>query len=165
MQCKKNKQQQRWQVILIKMHTQTHNVYIHINEFRIDKATHWVAQNLSCNLIGPVREQTNLPQVVKIILVTDPLIIGQEAVGLARDVFDIVAQAMVELAFEQLLRQKKWHSMPRLEHLFNKTVKSIVGYLKEKKGCYERRPWENRKKKHSLRTKEQDMALKRNQNK
>lgn len=116
------------------MHIQTHNVYIHINEFRIDKATHWVAQNLSCNLIGPVREQTNLPQVVKIILVTDPLIIGQEAVGLARDVFDIVAQAMVELAFEQLLRQKKWHSMPRLEHLFNKTVRVLWGIWKKKKG-------------------------------
>ncbi len=41
----------------------------------------------------------------------DPLIIGQEAVGLVGDVSDIQAQAVVELAFEKLLRQKKWHTL------------------------------------------------------
>lgn len=78
---------------------------------QIELLSIWYFVNLSCNLISPVREQTNLPQVVKVVFVMDPLIIGQEAVGLVGDVSDIQAQAVVELAFEKLLRQKKWHTL------------------------------------------------------
>lgn len=42
-----------------------------------------------CHLIGPVREQTNLQQVVKVVRLIDPLIIGQDAVRPVCDVFDI----------------------------------------------------------------------------
>jgi len=41
----------------------------------------------------------------------DPLVIGRDAVRPVGDVLDIQAQAVVELAFEKLLRQKKWHTL------------------------------------------------------
>lgn len=84
---------------------------VHRTKQQIELLSIWYFVNLSCNLINPVREQTNLPQIVKVVLVMDPLIIGQEAVGLVGDVSDIQAQAVVELAFEKLLRQKKWHTL------------------------------------------------------
>lgn len=66
----------------------------------------------------------------------DPLIIGQEAVGLVRDVFDIEAQAMVELAFEQLLKQKKWHTLHVTQcHVSNISLIKLSEYC----GVFERK--------------------------
>lgn len=45
---------------------------------------------------------TDLPQVVKVVLVVDPLIVGLQAVRPVRDVFDVESETVEELAFKQL---------------------------------------------------------------
>lgn len=47
-------------------------------------------------------QQTHLSQVVKVVLVVHPLVVGRHAVGTVGDVPDVNPQAVVELALEKL---------------------------------------------------------------
>lgn len=46
-----------------------------------------------------------LSQVVKVVFVVDPSVVGGQAVGLVGDVLHVEAHAVVKLAFEELRRQ------------------------------------------------------------
>lgn len=46
--------------------------------------------------------RTDLSQVVKVVLMMDPLVVGLQTVRLVGDVFDIGAEAVEKLAFKQL---------------------------------------------------------------
>lgn len=45
---------------------------------------------------------TDLSQVVKVVLMMDPLVVGLQTVRLVGDIFDIRAEAVEKLAFKQL---------------------------------------------------------------
>lgn len=50
------------------------------------------------------KDGAHLAQIVKVVLVMNPLVIGKQTVGLVGDVSDIQTQAVEELSFEKLWR-------------------------------------------------------------
>lgn len=54
------------------------------------------------------KKATNLSQVVKVVLMVNPLVVGLHTVRLVGNVFDIGAEAVEELAFKQL-SEEQWH--------------------------------------------------------
>lgn len=74
---------------------------------------HWLSRHCICSLRRrqtlywvPIRgrgcQQTHLSQVVEVVLVVHPLVVGCHAVGAVGDVPDVNPQAVVELALEKL---------------------------------------------------------------
>lgn len=59
----------------------------------LSQTTHTCANNT---------RSTNLSQVIKVVLVVDPLVVGLQTVRLVGNVFDIRAEAVEKLAFKQL---------------------------------------------------------------
>lgn len=69
-------------------------------------------------LIGKSTGNSHLPQVVKVVLMMDPLVVGLEAVRLVCDVFYISAKAIEEFSFKQLSAEKKNRPMMTFYYLF-----------------------------------------------
>lgn len=67
-----------------------HSISSHIS---ITNTTHTCTNNT---------RSTNLSQVIKVVLVVDPLVVGLQTVRLVGNVFDIRAKAVEKLAFKQL---------------------------------------------------------------